>query len=705
MALSLSVTSLFGETASPTASPDSTPAHEEGWGSEPLGQPIPQGPVGPALVTRSLPKVFKEQVEDGAPFVGSVADLNSCLIAIGSSSPDNTAYRAGLLLQEYFKLITGVTVPLSNENKVRRVEGPDGSLQFAGPEGGPRSRVFWIGDSQAARDNNVTAGDLGAGGYRITTTPEGLVLIGNDVGDIGSYYAVVSLLERRLGVRWLWPGELGTVLPKPEAFTIPRFSEQDAPALDCRRVRAQFFITGRSDQALGLLEESEEAYKEKYKPTGAWPSLQRLGGNMSILGGHAFGDWYKRFGQQHPDWFALQPDGTRVQMGGRERFCESNQNLAAEVAKDRLQFAAENPGKVIPMAPNDGGSFNFFCMCPECRKLDPSNGPPAELLFAKGPKRTERFYLKYVSLTDRHVTFWNRVAALVLAKKPDAQFTTYAYSAYRDAPLGDALNPAFAVGFVGLTYFNAGERQDDRERWDRWAARASRLYLRPNALLGGRNFPSNYTKELAEDLSHCFQTGMVGVDFDCITHDWATRGLNYYALAKLLWNPGLSAEEIVDDYCRTGFGPAAKSVRAYFDELAECTREAARLNTPEKKVGEAREEEVEAPVMSARERMERSLLAAYSKERIDRMQALLDSAREQAKGDEKVSQRIDFLAVGLEYARLQSASYAAQQQGGDLKSAMQNLLEFLRHTSKTNPLALNTAYLLFEQGARFRILQ
>lgn len=690
---------------------DATPAgSNDVWGTEPLGLAIPTGPPGPPQVHRPLPALFEESVSGGEPFLRTAQDLESCLLVVGEGAPgqvrNSTAHRASLLLQEYFQKITGISVSLTSENKVRCVQKADGSLEFVGPDGQPKSHVIWLGGSQVARDNRVTADDLVPGGYRIATIAEGMVVIGNDAGDAGTFYAAISLLERRLGVRWLWPGDLGTVLPSKEEFSLPKFNEKDEPALRSRNIRSLAFVPGRSDKGLVWLGEDEETFKGKYRDVSQWPRVQRLGGDLQIRGGHAFQGWYERFGESHPDWFALQPDHTRIQIGGRERLCVSNLSLVDEVAKDRLKYLAEKPpGTIVPLAPNDGGATNFFCMCVECRKLDPLDGPPVEMLFGKGPKRAERFTVKYVSLTDRYVTFFNRVAKKVLAEKPDARFTTYAYHLYRDAPLGAPLDPAFTVGFVGLTYFSEADRRKDLERWDKWAARSSNLYLRPNALLGGRDFPCNYTKELAEDLGHCYQTGLVGTDFDAITHDWATRGLNYYVLARLLWNPGLSAEVIVEDYCRTGFGSAAEPVGRYFAELAEATRATALTMGPPKQSEDVREEEVGVKIVPVRERMQRALLAGYTKERLERMAALLALARESAKGDEIVLRRVEFLAAGLEYARLQIATYSVEYAGGDLKQPMQELLDFLRRTSTSQPLAINAAYLLFDQGARFRILK
>ena len=68
---------------------------------------------------------------------------------------------------------------------------------------------------------------------------------------------------------------------------------------------------------------------------------------------------------------------------------------------------------------------------------------------------------------------------------------------------------------------------------------------------------------------------MMGTDFDSCTHNWATQGLNYYIVARLHWNPEQDVDVIVDDFCKSGFGPAAKSVRQYFDLLEGLLNDAA----------------------------------------------------------------------------------------------------------------------------------
>ncbi|MFQ5811307.1 MAG: DUF4838 domain-containing protein, partial [Armatimonadota bacterium] len=83
---------------------------------------------------------------------------------------------------------------------------------------------------------------------------------------------------------------------------------------------------------------------------------------------------------------------------------------------------------------------------------------------------------------------------------------------------------------------------------------ADRLFLRPNLLHSGKGFPVLFPHKLAKDLRYCAKTGMIVTDFDSCCHHWATNGLNYYVLAKLLWDPEAKVDKLIADYCRAGSG-------------------------------------------------------------------------------------------------------------------------------------------------------
>jgi hypothetical protein len=67
------------------------------------------------------------------------------------------------------------------------------------------------------------------------------------------------------------------------------------------------------------------------------------------------------------------------------------------------------------------------------------------------------------------------------------------------------------------------------------------LFLRPNAFHQGHGMPGVFVTKLDRDIKR----GMIAAEFDSVLHHWATQFLNYYVLAKLLWDPSQDAEAIV----------------------------------------------------------------------------------------------------------------------------------------------------------------
>src|SRR5262249_29972273 len=107
-----------------------------------------------------------------------------------------------------------------------------------------------------------------------------------------------------------------------------------------------------------------------------WFGWQRLGGSLNLNGGHAFGHLWANYGKDHPDWFALQPNGSRDQSAQpeRARLCKSNAELIEAVAKEKINELNRNPDLLgVALGPNDGGRLSF-CTCPKCEALDAAKG-------------------------------------------------------------------------------------------------------------------------------------------------------------------------------------------------------------------------------------------------------------------------------------------------------------------------------------------
>jgi hypothetical protein len=179
---------------------------------------------------------------------------------------------------------------------------------------------------------------------------------------------------------------------------------------------------------------------------------------------------------------------------------------------------------------------------------------------------------------------------------------------------------------------------------------------------------------LADTMRFMADNGTLATDFDSVIHNWAVHGLNYYVTARLNWNPYLSADEILDDYCTSGFGEGAAAARRYFLKIQEIAADEKRTYTPEV---------------------------------IRQLRGLLNEADRAAGNDETVRSRIAFLRLGLNFTDLQMTINRVVEQARakdpafDPKRARQLLLLnyfVLRDIVRNHHVAINASYLMWGNG-------
>ena len=467
-------------------------------------------------------------------------------------------------------------------------------------------------------DLHISGGDSGPGGMVCK----------------GTLFAVYDFIERELGVRWLFPGEHGEVVPKRATITIGEFSRREQPRIEKRKVRN--VAVSREDTYAPVLEKwgvPMDAWKaaQGEAMSGPWYRRMRLGQRIEVNGGHAFHGWWEKYGAERPGWFALQPDGTRTQKPVRERLCKSNPQLWDEIARVKIaEFKADPALLTASISPNDG-SPNKFCMCAACRALDPADAPKLLNDSQLIDPATQQPFAEYPSLSDRVFTFFNEIAARVGKEMPDRSLVAYAYSVYRSVPVEvKKLEPNLIIGYVGLNL----------DEIDAWSQIAPKLFIRPNDLgpaidLG---MPRNHAAHLAKAVKFSVEHKAIGFDFDNGHGNWSAHGLDYYVLCKALWNPDLDVRATIADYSRAAYGPAAEVMMHYHDILAKIS------------------DQVRAdPELAPRSPRAARLRRYYNDETLTTLESELAEAKKLSGDDADVQARIQMAAEAVKYARLVTA--------------------------------------------------
>ncbi|MBO4648484.1 MAG: DUF4838 domain-containing protein [Lentisphaeria bacterium] len=524
----------------------------------------------------------------------------------------------------------------------------------------------------------------------VARTEKGRVLLSGPAD--GLPLAVFYFLEK-LGCRYLWPGELGKVIPSKPTLHAPKMDLKAAPTLQARRVRHNvdskpsslstgMRLAGVRD--LKVEQDYARLYSAKsvdHKGNSRMFRWHGQGARTHYQWGHAMGYLWKKYGAEHPEYFALQANGSRSQAAApdRPRLCKSNPGLAEAIFHDAEEYFTTHPkANSRSVCLNDGG-HTCFCMCENCRKLDPVNAYPITMNIRQPGGGIKP--VAYVSLTDRVLFFFNRVAEQLVRKFPDKKLSIYIYSHYSTLPVKVRPHPAMVLYLTDFSYTNEARRQRCLNDYAKWCSFGNPVLFRPNALLGfaGALAPQNYARKIFNDLEFFKANGLVGTDYDCNEKHWSCKGLTYYALLKAHWNPDrLDFDAILDDYCRSGFGPAAEEVKQYFLQVEKITDQAAAERKP--------------------------YLECYTPAAAAELRKLLDQAEAKAGSDELVRKRIAFLKLGLtagDYSVAMHQALKRKDRAGFLK-VRQEMRQWLQKTMFESPFAIYPPSLSRQSGLAVR---
>jgi len=447
--------------------------------------------------------------------------------------------------------------------------------------------------------------------------------------EYGTANVVYTFVQDDLGVRWLWPGDLGEDILERKTITFAPFERRYHPQI---RHRAGIFGFMAANHRRGSIQD--------------WPRYHRLllGSIDTKFAGHGFSTWWDRYHEQHPDYFALQPDGTRsgYPEPGNAKICHSNPAVWKQwLANVEEELRANPHATVFNASPNDSYSRGH-CVCEKCRAWDHPDAERFVFGWARTGPRPEGPRETHPALSDRHVKFANIVAGMLREKYPDKDYyvAMLAYGWWRPAPLREV--PANNVLIVNVANFfwdvnNPGTMKDPpAKQFADWGKLAHKQIWRPNT-----GDPAGWQKGLpdvpftrrAEVFRHVAENNCVGIYVDKVWNYWATQGPIYYLMAKLAWDPRADEQAIMDDYYERGFGPAAAELKAYWT-LMEQARD--------RKVDEfPGETEGYAEVYDT----------AFFKTARD----LIDQATAKvANAPEKYADRVDRVRVGLDFTQLMS---------------------------------------------------
>ena len=446
----------------------------------------------------------------------------------------------------------------------------------------------WPGPRDSPQARGVTTHLVLADGYSMTIdygevtgasaigdgTDRTGVSLPNLFDDQGTCYATYDFLERFCRVRWYGPSLINMVYPSAATVSVTPRDIRRSPAFDHR------YIIGNAAGVWPLnqgLWDSPNAgalrlYAHRMREIG-----EPWAGNHSFV---SFRDRFlkpedaaKRGGQAHrPELFeAERPEFMAKGAGGGEgQFCYTSQALIEQVAQDARDFfdgkgtkgVAPAMGDYFAVVPLDNSQW---CQCDNCKAAIAASQRQHSPHFSNG--RASNYIFGFI----------NAIAREVGKTHPDKYVQALAYWDYASLPDGVQLEPNVSVAPCLQTriYWAPNIKRNDIETFYKpWAALADErpihLWLywcfpEENGLGGKFNcFPGFHVHEAAENLKMYHRDGIRGVFFCGYGEQ-----VDCYVAAKLLDDPSLDVDDILDEFFSRYYGSAGGAMQRLYSRIEE----------------------------------------------------------------------------------------------------------------------------------------
>ena len=397
--------------------------------------------------------------------------------------------------------------------------------------------VVLVGASRFTKGLGIDPEALPPSGFVVKTLPGKVVIAGRDrcagpdfCRESGTLWGLYDFLERVLGVRYYYPGELGTIIPRRRDLAVPALHIQDSPHF---RKRYIWRFHGQLKNMPPRLAGDSRA--------GAHFRNEDISGIPTAS--HTFGGWRKLYGKTHEEFFEMARDGSRKS----SQLCFSEPAVLSQF----LQNLEEERGRIIPVSPID---MSLKCQCPRClAKVDPRS-----------------FLSEYSQVMGEFVY---RLAMEAKKRWPERTVAYLPYQNYVAPPKGIEFPDNVVVTICGMrTLANYKEPeiyQDEREILDGW----KKILKRPIGHWHYLCWPADCTaapyqfrhvmKRFFTDYRDSMGT------FADVGLDWSRKHLTIYLFCRLLWNPDFDVDAAFDEYCRLMYGRAYGPMKAVFELLTD----------------------------------------------------------------------------------------------------------------------------------------
>ena len=412
--------------------------------------------------------------------------------------------RAATVLQDYLIQVSGAALPIVTSDK------------------SPKSQEVIIGQNErldelaAAIDYRLLKED----GFVIWTDSTRLIIAGGS--EKGSLYGVYSFLEQYLGCRMYSPKV--KIIPHQNTVILGKINDRQVPVITFRDTHYRTTWDA----------EYTDWHKLDHAPDG-----ERTDWGMWV---HTFNELVppQVYYSSHPEYFAMVK-GKRLPT----QLCLSNPEVLQITIQNLRKKIAMNPAaKYWSVSQNDNRDY---CTCDPCKGLDAREGSPSGSIINFVNQVADQFPGKMISTLAYE---YGRHAPKTMKPRDNVNIMLCSIEAFRDKPIRADESSAEFVKDVK----DWSKIAKDIIVWD--------YVIQFNHLLSP--FPNLHVLQpniqfFAENnVNAMFEQGNreVGGEF---------AALRAYLISKLLWNPWVNVDSVMNDFLFGYYGAAGTPIRKYID--------------------------------------------------------------------------------------------------------------------------------------------
>ena len=365
----------------------------------------------------------------------------------------------------------------------------------------------------------------------------------------GTALGLYAFLERFAGCRFYFPGELGEVVPRLKRIVVP---ETDISSRPDNLIRKCYMSDGELEPEMGVA----TGYHPKILN---WMRLKLATTELNCCHGTTKFDFMGRFGKTHPEYFAMNRDGARLNVPGGSRnskfgqLCFSHPEVREIVYQECLK-RFRNGADHVDIMPNDGYPG---CFCERCRKM----------------ARPDRGV--YGRDTPIIWDYTAEIARRLKAAGVKGRVTQMAYASFSDVPTIDLPdNVAVMVATRGpWALVDEQTMAGDLKKVRDWGEKTG-------GLVWIWTYPHKYKEtmilgvpDVAPKAWGNYYKAMKGLIFGTFAESESDRTiyhyLNYYVFSRVMWDMDTDVDAVLDEHYSLMFGPAADEMKAFYELLEE----------------------------------------------------------------------------------------------------------------------------------------